>query len=1181
MTPRRILLLVGGLLLFVGIYAGYARALGWLDGLPQLPPALLTKSRGEFQPPPRTFSPTVERLKEAFGPECAERDDQAYPTKLEFRNNESWIVLAAGSSPLNPDSKFITLSPFSVAAFGKSKPMHLRQPGEVVEISTFHSDKAVLEFDREIKNPNDLNKAKLVRIVLVSEPELALPDPRRGTVHITNNQKSNDPNRALAIRTPGPVFYHDPKGQAEKKGTGPDIWTDASVEIVDRQNLPRPGGVPSPRTAPTSGHDLRDPTAVAEILAGHRLPPPTVSAVGLRVYLEQDDKKPAAAKKDDLSVGGLRRLELQERVLINLWTDASQSFVSGPTAGADDADARPKSANLLASSPPPPPVAGGLLGGVVYGVETVRTTDKALLQIETLGPFTYDAVKNVGRFDVVPQANPDLPNDVQVTRVVPQSGTHRLFSQVLEIEFDGSPTGTPKPGSKADDGPGFKRLHAWTSTPGKTLTVSADGDQQLEAYGQDLVHDRATSRTTLQGSPLTAVRERNVLTAGSPQKPAVLVMEPGPNGTTSATVRGPGRIEMKDPATENNTMAATWATSLVHTKEKVNSRELDLFTFTDDAMFKDESPGADYWLKANVLKFWMESSKTDEKKPRPKASSASQPLPQRLHAIGKVTSHSAEFDVEQAEFLSVMFRDSAPPPEPKPAGVSPIPPPPMPVGPMPAPPAPAAPVAKQPEPQKELPKPPTKLKARTIDTWVVRYPTKPAAKVDGEKEKAGGVKYELERARCEGKVVVHQDPDDPEKPRGLDILAATLLIDQTPKGAVMTVGGSDDRPGEVHYETMSIIGPIVVIDQLHNVATVKGRGALQMPAGNDLNGAELAQPEVVTIHWRDGMEFKGATKYAEFLGKVSARQGESWVVCHAMHVTLDRPVYFTQAGQAKQPKKKDASGKETNNPNLETVTCLPGPDDSPDDRGAVTFSQIERDPTTGKLAKTQRLEAKEIRVNARAQEPGRGERYQQVIADGPGTMRTWQPGQKEVVGAPGPQPAAQPAATPKADDSEMKLTIVTFGGRMLLKDKGKLYQEAQFWSNVRVTSVPATSPDAKVERHNLPAGSVLLTCNDKLLVSSHKKENAPAAQFMRAEGAAFIQSEEYEGWGEVVTYDGRLMHLQGTGNTQSRIRNRFENESQDGTLIIYDRKSNSYEARNSFGGTISSRQKNNPPPKKK
>ena len=118
---------------------------------------------------------------------------------------------------------------------------------------------------------------------------------------------------------------------------------------------------------------------------------------------------------------------------------------------------------------------------------------------------------------------------------------------------------------------------------------------------------------------------------------------------------------------------------------------------------------------------------------------------------------------------------------------------------------------------------------------------------------------------------------------------------------------------------------------------------------------------------------------------------------------------------------------------------------------------------------------------------------------------------------------------------------------------------------------------AKVERHNMPLGSVVLTCNDKLLVSSHKKGTAPPTQLMKADGSAFIQSDEYEGWGEIVTYDGRIMTLQGAGNTLARIRSRFKGDSQDGKTIIYDRRTNAYQTDGSFGGTISSPP---PPPKK-
>ena len=47
--------------------------------------------------------------------------------------------------------------------------------------------------------------------------------------------------------------------------------------------------------------------------------------------------------------------------------------------------------------------------------------------------------------------------------------------------------------------------------------------------------------------------------------------------------------------------------------------------------------------------------------------------------------------------------------------------------------------------------------------------------------------------------------------------------------------------------------------------------------------------------------------------------------------------------------------------------------------------------------------AKEIAVFAQAQDNGRGEFYQKVVALGPGTVRIWQLGQKDMVG-----PESQP-----------------------------------------------------------------------------------------------------------------------------------------------------------------------------
>jgi hypothetical protein len=493
-------------------------------------------------------------------------------------------------------------------------------------------------------------------------------------------------------------------------------------------------------------------------------------------------------------------------------------------------------------------------------------------------------------------------------------------------------------------------------------------------------------------------------------------------------------------------------------------------------------------------------------------------------------------------------------------------------------------------PPKEKPKPPLKLRARAVDSWVVRYPAipaeaKPAAKgpapaaaADAKDPSEPTLKYELEKARCEGQVIVHQDPDDPEKPRGLDVLGNVLLIDKTPQGSVLTVTGTEKELGQVHHEGMSIVGPKVVIDQLHNVCTVDGRGGLSMPASTDLGGNDLKQAETLLVVWRDSMTFSGSTRTAEFVGKVRAAQGESWVICHTLQVTLDREVYFNQLGKPEKPAAppargpvaaKDPKGKEKDGPKVDRVFCYPAPDDAKDEpKGSseVTFNQVERDDA-GKVVKVQQLTARELAVFAQAQDDGRGEKYQRVEANGPGTVRIWQPGQRDLTG---PEAAPTPAtgAPPKPPETEMKLTIVSFGGRMSTKDKAKLYQEATFRMNVEVISVPTDSPDAVVERHRLPPRSTVLTCTDQVVVSSHKRKDGPPAQRMDATGNAFIRSDEYEGWGEVITYDGQFVVLEGRGPSLARITSRFQNSETPGKRIVYDRVKNRYEVDGTPGGTI-------------
>lgn len=1189
-TPRRIGLLLLGFFTFFAVYAVYSRALGWLDGLPQLPVEKLPPKDGKGnQPvlPTRSdISPTEQKIIDAFGPNAAERSS-VYAMKLVFMNGDMPVLIATGPLTSKPGSTKVSLVPFSMAVFGKAPPPHLRKPGETVEISTFHADKAILEYDQSIYTPQDMSKAKLVRMELVSDPEEALPDKRRGMVHITNNQRSSDPNQMLVIRTPGPMFYRDVKA-LKNPDSGPDVWTDAPVEVVDRNNLPHPFGQPSPETAAARGAELRDPAAVSEILLARRLPPPTLTGVGMKIFFEQEKpaSAPKAEKKPGSGASGVRRIELTEKVLINLWVDSSTSLSPEPNPPGKPAAA--KSANPLAVVEPPP-AAAAVVGGLLDGVQTVKHFNRALLQIETLGPFAYDAATNIARFDVIAQANPDVPNDVQVSRVLPSGGQHNLFSEVLEIKFAGAPTAGPTPApakpAESTSGPAFEKLHAWTTTPGRFLsfTMSSEptGQQpqahpegpnrrvtqpdQLIAFGEDLVYDQPLGRTILQGSPLYVLRDRNVLKAGEPltRQKGTLVMEPGPDKTTMMTVNGPGQLEIFDAEAGAVTLQASWEKSLEQVKERIENREVDVLTFKMNSKIEDKR--ADYWLKGNTIKLWLEGNNND-KSPKPQGSN--QPLPRHVQSVGDVTAHATDFDVEQADQLNMFFKDGVRPTAASVPPASPaVPGAPLPRSDSATPQAanPTTPTPSQPANAPSRQKPPMKMTARLIDTYILRMPP------TSTDSKGGGVRYELESVHCEDRVSVHQDPTEADKPRGVDILGQTLDVKQFPQGSQLRVVGNEEKPGEVHYENISIIGPNVFIDQLHNRTKVEGRGVLQMPSNSDFNGNELAQQEDVKIFWRDGMDFAGALKNAEFRGKVVATQGESWVTCHRMLVGFDRPIYFNQMKKPGEP----ASGNKEN-AKIQSVRCEPAPGDALEDgmrSNHVYFNEVKHDPITNAVVKSQLLQAEELTLTAHGKDR---EQYNKVFAYGQGVVRIWQLGQKdwEAPANPDkPMPSGTLVSAPKKEqDEEEKLTVVEYGKRMTVDDK-KTFQEAVFHDNITVIHVPTKDPNANFKLHQLPPGSMLLKCVNTLKVSAHRPPNAKPTQSMFAEGNAYIRTDEYEGWGETIEYDGRWIILKGNATAPARIMSRFKNTESSGGVIRLDRTNNNVQVNNGVSGQIQSPKK--------
>jgi hypothetical protein len=370
---------------------------------------------------------------------------------------------------------------------------------------------------------------------------------------------------------------------------------------------------------------------------------------------------------------------------------------------------------------------------------------------------------------------------------------------------------------------------------------------------------------------------------------------------------------------------------------------------------------------------------------------------------------------------------------------------------------------KQPEPAKK--KPPMQLSARSIETWVDRTPTR----------------SQLKKAVCTGRVVVHQDPDpnNKDQKRGTDITAHRLDVDQYEAGNVMTVTATPGEYALVQFDKLSVLGPEVFIDQRNNLATVKGRGSMLMPAATDLQGADLKDPADVTVYWTDGMEFRGAEKTVVYDGNVQAIQKESRVLCQTMQVTLDRAVWLNPASDP--DKKKGGPGGSTA-AKIDNVLCDMHPRLPPADGAAnaplspVVYIEKNRDERN-RVVRQQLLTAREMHFD---------NLESKLKAAGPGEVRIWQLGAKDMAG---PRPQQQPTAKaqPKGGsaDEEMKLTRVVFKGRMSAVSQKNKKQTATFYDDVEVINLPADKPEMAIDAAKLPAGAIRLVCDKEMYVISH------------------------------------------------------------------------------------------------
>ncbi len=131
-TPKRIVLLALGFVVFFASYLLYASCLGGIDGLPPLPEVDLPNPAGpgEMGPLLPRGLKLEDKLRQAFGSECPELK---WALKLEM--NTKNMVVAAKDFKINEDGQ-LDLDHISVAMFGKDQG-----DGRTVEINTIRAKK--------------------------------------------------------------------------------------------------------------------------------------------------------------------------------------------------------------------------------------------------------------------------------------------------------------------------------------------------------------------------------------------------------------------------------------------------------------------------------------------------------------------------------------------------------------------------------------------------------------------------------------------------------------------------------------------------------------------------------------------------------------------------------------------------------------------------------------------------------------------------------------------------------------------------------------------------------------------------------------------------------------------------------------------------------------------------------
>ncbi|HUG17828.1 MAG TPA: hypothetical protein VMM56_02555, partial [Planctomycetaceae bacterium] len=530
----------------------------------------------------------------------------------------------------------------------------------------------------------------------------------------------------------------------------------------------------------------------------------------------------------------------------------------------------------------------------------------------------------------------------------------------------------------------------------------------------------------------------------------------------SLICRGPGEMRYIPKETNQLELQAQWKSKLRISPEKTTG--LTLIELDQEAVLSQ--PMEESNLEGDHIRLWVSQHSTAANVPQPVSrKSGERPLgwdgknliPHKMLVLKNVNFSNPDLVGKKIESLNVTFVDGPNSvKQPKRSGMSLLP---------------AKESKRNKRPNRQLltsspMKTPAELEAREIEIVVQR----------GTDLQESWV----ESITTSGEVVLTQQQNPLEPP--LVMHGDRVEVINSDKSNVNQVIHVFGKPARIEDREMRIVGNQLHLDRENNRAWVTGPGVMQSLVNSDLEGKKLTEPQILSVWWREKMNFDGKT--AAFYDQVRTTLDESTLICQEMEVVLSKKTDF---GEQRKPVSADK-------PEIERLHC----------RYGVKIESQKTD--SGKITEVRSGHFSELLFK---QETG------STLAQGPGELRIWREGTSNRAGLVRGNETLTNASM-HTRETGWNFSQIEFTGIVEGNLESKI---TTFRDRVQIIYGPVSKPGELLDPDDLPEQGAWMT-SELLEITLHPKTKTEDSWLsMSAKGNVDLEGFDFFAQADLVSYD--------------------------------------------------------------